>query len=315
MPKNHRSRSHLRTILAITLSVAMMPAFTSTAAAAPAPPRQTSHGSLTTVKESVNRGIVLGFFEALNRGNFDYLDKTVRPDLVQHYPEVADGRAAFRKYHMDLRKQNPASRFSVKRTMAQNDLVVVHSHFVPKAGDLGVAKINLFRLDRGKIAEHWEVNEAVRPQGIGNDMFSTLSSPRISWPLPLSTDAASERVGRAAFAEIINQPNDEIRLGALERYIGDNTYFQHFPDVPNGSAGLQQFVHDAFVAQPEYLANVKTVVADGDLVAVVVHLEKLFNIENSVSIDLFRVRNGKLLEHWASAQPIPATSANPHTMY
>ncbi|KZB86504.1 nuclear transport factor 2 family protein [Amycolatopsis regifaucium] len=305
----------MRRITAIIISIAMIPALAPSAVAAPGQRHQPSHGPITTLEEAMNRGIVLGFFDALNRGNLDHLDKVVRADLIQHYPAIADGRADFRRYHADLRDRHPNLRFSVKRTMAQGDLVVAHSHFLPKAGDMGIAKVNVFRLSNGKIAEHWEVNEAVQPQGIGNDMFSTLSSPRISWPLPLSTEDASERVGRAAFAEIINQPNDEIRLEALDRYIGDNTYYQHFPNVPNGKAALQQFVHDAFVAQPEYRANVKTVVAEGDLVAVVVHLEKLFDIENSVSIDLFRVRNGKLLEHWASRENIPATSANPHTMY
>jgi predicted SnoaL-like aldol condensation-catalyzing enzyme len=302
-------------VTAIILSIAMIPTFAPAAASAPRQHQQTSHGSSSFIKEAMNRTIVLGFFDALNRGNLGQLDKVVRPDLIQHYPAIADGRAAFRQYHAGLRDRNPNLRFSVERTIAQGDLVVAHSHFVPKAGDMGIAKVNVFRMSNGKIAEHWEVNEAVQPQGTGNDMFSTLSSPRISRPLPLSTEAASERVGRAAFAEIINQPNDEIRLEALERYIGDNTYYQHFPNVPNGKAGLQQFVHDAFAAQPEYRANVKTVVAEGDLVAVTVHLEKLFDIENSVSIDLFRVRNGKLLEHWASREEIPATSANPHTMY
>ncbi|ANN16006.1 hypothetical protein SD37_10380 [Amycolatopsis orientalis] len=298
--------------MVIILSIAMVPAFATAAASAP---RQHQQGSSTSFKEAMNRTIILGFFAALNRGNLGHLDKIVRPDLIQHYPKIADGRAAFRQYHAGLRDRNPDLRFSVKRTVAQGDLVVAHSHFVSKAGDPGISKVNVFRLSDGKIAEHWEANEAVRPPGIGNDMFSTLSSPRISRPLPLATDAESERAGRAAFAEIINQPNDEIRRQALDRLIGDNTYYQHYPNVPNGKAALDQFIHDAFAVQPEYRANVKIVVAEHDLVALIVHIEKLFDIENSVSFDLLRVRDGKLVEHWATGEEIPATSANPHTMY
>ncbi|MEU7475012.1 nuclear transport factor 2 family protein [Lentzea sp. NPDC042327] len=299
----------------VILSVTVIAAFNPAVTAAPTQHRQGAFESIATPKERANRAVVLGLYSALNRGDLGHLDRVVRPDLVQHYPAIADGRAAFRAYHAGLRNQNPNLRFTVKRTIAQNDLVVVHSHFAGKPGDAGVAKINLFRLDRGRIAEHWEVNEAVRPVSIGNDMFSTLSSPKISQSLPFATDAESERLGRAAFSEIVNQPDDELRLRALDRYIGDNTYYQHFPDVPNGTEALQQFLHAAYAAQPDYRANVKTVVAEGDLVAVFVHLEKLFDMENGVGVDLYRVRGGKLLEHWAVLQPIPPTSANPNTMY
>ncbi|WP_176959735.1 nuclear transport factor 2 family protein [Lentzea jiangxiensis] len=298
-------------ILSATMIAALSPAVT----AAPTHHPQGAFESIASPKERANRAVVLGFYSALNRGDLGHLDRVVRPDLVQHYPAIANGRAAFREYHAGLRNQNPDLRFTVKRTIAQNDLVVAHSHFVGKAGDAGVAKINLFRLDKGRIAEHWEVNEAVRPAGTGNDMFSTLSSPRISKSLPFATDAESEHVARAAFAEIVNQPDDELRLQALDRYIGDNTYYQHFPNVPNGTGALQQFIHDAFAARPDYRANVKTVVAEGDLVAVFVHLENLFDMDNGVGADLYRVRDGKLLEHWVVIEPTPPTSANPNTMY
>ncbi|RSN07169.1 hypothetical protein DMC63_35950 [Streptomyces sp. WAC 05977] len=313
--RTYRSRSYSRVVMSLIFSVTMIAALSPSATAAPRHPLPNAFESIATPQERANRAVVLGFYTALNRGDLGYLDKMVRPDLVQHYPTIANGRSAFRAYHAGLRSQNPDLRFIVKRTIAQNDLVVVHSHFVGKAGDAGIAKVNLFRLDRGKIAEHWEFNEAVQPRGIGNDMFSTLSSPRISKSLPFATDAESERVGRAAFAEIVNQPDDELRLQALDRYIGDNTYYQHFPNVPNGTEALQQFLHDAYAAQPDYRANVKTVVAEGDLVAVFEHLEKLFDMENGVGADLYRVRDGKLLEHWAVIEPIPPTSANPNTMY
>jgi predicted SnoaL-like aldol condensation-catalyzing enzyme len=316
MPRRtYRSRTRSRVVVPTILCVTMIAAFVPAATAVPPPRQRGVFDSIASPKENLNRAVVLGFYAALNRGDLGHLDRVVRPDLVQHYPAIADGRSAFRAYHAELRKQNPNLRFTVKRTIAQNDLVVVHSHFVGKPGDAGVAKVNLFRLDRGMIAEHWELNEAVRPQGIGNDMFSTLSSPRTSQSLPFATDTESARLGRAAFDEIVNQPDDDLRLKALDRYIGDNTYYQHFPDVPNGTEALQQFLHAAYAAQPDYRANVKTVVAEGDLVAVFVHLEKLFDMENGVGADLYRVRDGKLLEHWAVIEPTPPTSANPNPMY
>lgn len=305
-----------RILIATVTVISMAPALATPAVAAPQQGQTATYGPSNTAREAMNKGVILGLFEALNRNNLNQLTTIVHPNLIQHYPEIADGEVAYRKYHEGLRTQFPQLRFNVERMIAQNDLVMTHSHFVEKPGELGIAKMNLFKIQHGKITEHWEVNQAVPPpSNVGNDMFSTLSSPQVSRPLPLSTEKASERVGRAIFAEAINQPDDNLRLKAIKRYIGNNAYFQHFPGVPNGPESLQQFVHDAFAVQPGYLADVKTVVAEGDLVVLVVHLTKLFDIEDGVAFDILRVRGGQLLEHWSVTQPTPAVSANPHTMY
>ena len=57
------------------------------------------------------------------------------------------------------------------------------------------------------------------------------------------------------------------------------------------------------------------VVAEGDLVAVHSHYVNAPGERGQAVVDLFRVRNGKIVEHWDVLQDVPATSANDNTMF
>ena len=59
-------------------------------------------------------------------------------------------------------------RFDFKRFVAEGDLVVVHSHLVRKPGDRGMAVMDIFRLENGKIVEHWDVLQEV-PESPANN--------------------------------------------------------------------------------------------------------------------------------------------------
>ncbi|HET6557763.1 MAG TPA: nuclear transport factor 2 family protein [Prolixibacteraceae bacterium] len=65
-------------------------------------------------------------------------------------------------------KRNPTKIFDVHRALEDEDLVAVHSHIRQDANDLGVAVIHIFRFSEGRIAELWDVGQAV-PADIINE--------------------------------------------------------------------------------------------------------------------------------------------------
>ena len=71
-------------------------------------------------------------------------------------------------------KQNPKSRASIKRVMAEGDLVALHVHSQLSPEDAGEAVVDIFRFDKdGKIMEHWDVIQAVPKEktASGRSMF------------------------------------------------------------------------------------------------------------------------------------------------
>jgi len=86
-----------------------------------------------------------------------YLGTTYR----QHNPMAGDGVKSFVAFITGFVNKFPQLRVALKRLVAEGDLVAVHSHFVRNPGDRGVAAMDIFRLENGRIVEHWDVLQDV----------------------------------------------------------------------------------------------------------------------------------------------------------
>jgi predicted SnoaL-like aldol condensation-catalyzing enzyme len=115
-----------------------------------------------------NTEVVLAFLDTVfNKHKVkEGFDAYVGPTYKQHQPKVGDGIEAGIKGLTFLTTQKyPKLRLEVKRTAAQGDLVFAHLHQIrdeeeEKSG-LGTAVVDIFRLEKGKIVEHWDVVEDV----------------------------------------------------------------------------------------------------------------------------------------------------------
>jgi predicted SnoaL-like aldol condensation-catalyzing enzyme len=109
-----------------------------------------------------NKRTVLAFYEAgLNRKDFGAASALIGPRYVQHNPLIADGVDGFEAFVAYLRETFPGLRAEVKRIFAEGDFVVAHVHGVRVPGQLGSAIVDIFRLEDGRIVEHWDVMQPV----------------------------------------------------------------------------------------------------------------------------------------------------------
>lgn len=91
---------------------------------------------------------------------------------TQHNPEADDGPEAFIGFVHALRGANPQVRLEIKRVIAEGDLVVTHGNLVLRPDEPGLALADIFRLDGGKVVEHWDVIQPVPDQSANsNGMF------------------------------------------------------------------------------------------------------------------------------------------------
>jgi predicted SnoaL-like aldol condensation-catalyzing enzyme len=101
---------------------------------------------------------------------------------------------------------------------------------------------------------------------------------------------------------------------ALAKYVGDR-YIQHNPLAPNGTEALINFMEPYFAKNPQARSEIKRAVAEGDLVWLHVHARSSPTDRGLAVVDIFRVENGKVVEHWDVVQPVPEKSANDNTMF
>ena len=97
---------------------------------------------------------------------------------------------------------------------------------------------------------------------------------------------------------------------ALDRYWAD-PYIQHNPQIPNGHQALREL---AKTLSPSFKYEIGLMLEDGDFV--MVHGRYTgFGPKPLVAVDIFRVKNGKIAEHWDVLQEeVPAAqtaSGNP----
>lgn len=101
---------------------------------------------------------------------------------------------------------------------------------------------------------------------------------------------------------------------AYETWVAPD-YIQHNPLVPNGREGAIAFLEPFFGAHPDSTFDVKRILVDGNFVTAHLHAKLFPNDRGMAVIDIFRVENGKFVEHWDAMQPIPETSANANGMF
>ena len=112
--------------------------------------------------EEANRKVVLDFYEkGLNQKDADAAIALMGDRYVQHNPNAADGPEGFRKFIGFLREKFPNSKSEIKRSFVDGDYVILHVHAVREPGTRGTAIVDIFKLENGKIVEHWDVIQAV----------------------------------------------------------------------------------------------------------------------------------------------------------
>jgi predicted SnoaL-like aldol condensation-catalyzing enzyme len=132
--------------------------------------RQSSASTLT----EQNKKIVVDFYEGVFSKHQvqTYSDRYIGTQYIQHNPYVADGKTPFVNYFTQYFKENPDAKNTIKRVVAEGNLVVLHVHSTQNSQDRGEAVVDIFRVEQGKIVEHWDVIQTIPTEAANrNTMF------------------------------------------------------------------------------------------------------------------------------------------------
>lgn len=103
-------------------------------------------------------------------------------------------------------------------------------------------------------------------------------------------------------------------VNAAAEFLTDR-YIQHNPQVPTGKSGFVQAIPHFYQMFPDLKWELKNIWADGDYVIAHSHYHFAKEGNGSAVVDIFRMKDGKMDEHWDVIQEIPDQMAHDNGMF
>ena len=236
---------------------------------------------------SSNTDKVTAVIAAIRAQDADRALQLVDPRFVQHSPAIGDGIEGLRRYILSSKPEE--LRLEIVRVLEDGAYVVVQL----RSEGSGETIFAVYRFQNALLAEHWAFSSPAAP-------------PNKSGHTQTDGPAAPQHLGETeknkAFARSYYETfhlagrrdrNDEFFTGDL--------MIRHEPGVRDG---LQEFLHDVSVLmQHRTIDELKLLICQGDLVFILA--KGTHEGQPCVYVDLYRVENEKIVEHWGFPQAQP----------
>lgn len=242
-----------------------------------------------------NKEKVVSLLESLETGDMKPIGYINPNKYIQHNLQVADGLAGFG----EVIKHKPPQGFKAEVVRAYEDGEYVFTHtkydfFGPKIG------FDIFRFEDGKIVEHWDnLDKIYKPNLSGHT--------QIDGPTE-AVDLDKTEANKKLVENFIKDVFISRKVKKSKMYVNHNKYIQHHESISDGLKGLAEF--RKYRKQNNLMFRVDKlhkVLGEGNFVLSV--SEGAFGKEKHVALyDLFRIEDGKIVEHWDIIQPIPPKS-------
>ena len=213
----------------------------------------------------------------------------------QHDPDLADGLAGMKSFAADV-ASSPAADITIYRTLVDGNFVLLHSKYegVRLYGGSAIA-FDLFRFNNGKIVEHWGGQEREAPPNLSG-------RTQADGPTEVLEREKTE-ANRALVRTYRETVMVALRFDRIEEFIDDAHYAQHASEIGDGIARLRERIASVAKEGGRLYLTPRRFVAEGNFVLVL--SEGDLPSGPTALYDLFRVENGKIVEHWDVLTPIP----------
>lgn len=215
----------------------------------------------------------------------------INPNIyIQHNLMVGNGLAGFGAIMKQLPEGSAKAR--VVRAFQDGDYVFTHTEynfFGPKIG------FDIFRFADGSIVEHWD-----NLQGIATDTASGRTQINgASEATDLNQTEANKALVKGFVRDVLMGANP----GRITDFISPERYLQHNPAVADGLEALGKALEAmAKAGTPMVYTENHMILGEGNFVLSV--SEGQFLGKRVAFYDLFRIENGKLVEHWDTIEEI-----------
>ena len=215
--------------------------------------------------------------------------------FIQHDPGIADGLAGMKSFAAEV-ASSPAADITIYRTLVDGDFVLLHSRYQGVARYAGPAiAFDLFRFKDGKIVEHWGAQEPETPPNLSG-------RTQVDGPTEV-LDREKTEANRTLVRTYRETVMVSLRFDRIEEFIEGAHYAQHASKIGDGIARLRDRIASVAKEGGQLYLAPRRFVAEGNFVLVLT--EGDLPSGPTALYDLFRVENGKIVEHWDVLTPIP----------
>ncbi|MBS62063.1 nuclear transport factor 2 family protein [Salinisphaera sp.] len=123
-----------------------------------------------------------------------------------------------------------------------------------------------------------------------------------------------QSANRALVVDFYNRFFNDHEVREAASVVADD-YRQHNPQVPDGKAPFVDYFEQFFKDHPDSKARIVRTAANDDLVWLHVHSTTDADDRGEAVVDIFRVEDGQIVEHWDVIQAVPGEAANDNTMF
>lgn len=272
---------------------------------------------------AVNKKRVFDYWRQVQMARqVDAIDTFVAPGYIEHNPLLPTGREGLKRSVAVRPAQAmvPGTIPDLVTMVAEGPWVsmTLVTHYPEPDGSgatYSSSHFELFRLEDGMIAEHWDstlfrAGQQVPDHGADAAMPVVGVAGNDQLPMVLSSDPQLFVNKRLVF-DIWRHMPEGGREETAVLYM-DPIYIQHNPNAATGRNGVQEY----FSRRPDTAiettleAPLVALIAEGDMVVQVLETER---VQNGVTykvpwFDMFRIQDGLAIEHWdtASKGELPA---------
>jgi predicted SnoaL-like aldol condensation-catalyzing enzyme len=211
---------------------------------------------------------------------------------IQHNPLTREGNVGLAELFKRLSKTSP--RVNIVRIFEDGDYVFAHTDY-----DFNVVEIGfeVFRFEDGLAVEHWD-NLQHKPSSLNLSGHSMIDGPTEA------TDLDRTEKNRDHIRSFVDEVLVSGQLDRLELYIDEEGYTEHNPYMADGLQALRAALSTK--AKVRTYDKLHRLLAEGSFVLSV--CEGSLDGIHSSFYDLFRVADGKVVEHWDTIDAIPPRS-------
>jgi predicted SnoaL-like aldol condensation-catalyzing enzyme len=240
---------------------------------------------------SLRKNKIYSLLKGIETGDAKSVAVVNEDKYIQHNPQTHEGSEGLAALFERLSKTKPT--VNIARVFEDGDYVFAHTEYNFDSSNIG---FEIFRFEDGLAVEHWD---NIQPRQDPNPSDHTMvDGPTEATELERTDD------NRAIVKSFV----DNVLIGhqheQLENYIDAESYTQHDPQIADGLPALRLALEasNGNIPSLEYSRNHR-VLAEGCFVLSV--CEGTHSGVHSAFYDLFRVADGRLVEHWNTIEAIP----------